>query len=644
MSVLLRLLFVESSGEAIEPTLRLLKEAGYEPAHERIDTLSSMKAALLARRFDMVIADYVLPGFNVLDALEHLNRLDPDVPLIVVSSEVGKAVAVEIMKHGARDFISRDDLTRLVPAIQRELLQAEVRRERRNALDALRACEDRYRELVDNANDMIYVHDLDGNFTSMNKAGELIFGYSRQEFMQMNTSQIFSPQQCEHGRKMIELKLNGKPETSYEIETTTKDGRKVTLEMSTRLTYQDGKPSGVIGIGRDITLRKQLEEQLRQSQKMEAVGQLAGGVAQDFNNLLTAMTGYSELLLAALKPQDPLRRDVEEIKKAADRASALTRQLLAFSRRQVLAPQVLDLNQIVANMEKMLRRLIGENIKLVTIPSLGLGRVKTDPGQIEQVILNLCINARDAMPQGGTLTLETANVTLDGSYVRSHAMVQPGPYIKLVVSDTGCGMNEEVQAHLFEPFFTTKETGRGTGLGLSTVYGIVHQSGGHIHVYSEPGKGAAFTIYLPKAEEKAELEKTAELLTHSPIGSETILLAEDEEVVRNLVRTVLLRNGYTVLEARNGEDALLVSARNPGVIHLMLTDTVMPGMSGRELADKLAPTRPEMKVLYMSGYTRDSIIQHGVLEPGTAFIQKPFLPDALVRKVREVLRSKLPPT
>ncbi|MBI5419354.1 MAG: response regulator [Deltaproteobacteria bacterium] len=388
------------------------------------------------------------------------------------------------------------------------------------------------------------------------------------------------------------------------------------------------------------TLRRS-EEQLRQAQKMEAVGRLAGGIAHDFNNLLTAIAGYSTLLLQGVV-DDPSRRNIQEIQRASDRAASLTRQLLAFSRRQILQPKVMDLNAVVGAMDDMLRRLIGEDIDLLTVLEPGVRKVKADPGQMEQVIMNLAVNARDAMPEGGKLTIETANVVIDESSVRGHVTMQAGSYVVLALSDTGSGMDPETISHIFEPFFTTKEVGKGTGLGLSTVYGIVKQSGGYIWVYSEPGRGTTFKIYLPQATEEAETAKPAEVRAGLLGGSETILLVEDEDSVRSLVREVLARNGYTVLAARNGEDALRACDGNAGAIHLMLCDVVMPGMSGVELARRIVPLRPEIKVLYMSGYTDTAIVRQGVLDPGTAFLEKPFAPDALARKVREVLDSDNP--
>ena len=409
-----------------------------------------------------------------------------------------------------------------------------------------------------------------------------------------------------------------------------------------------GKVGGVIEYIRDISQQKQAEEalrlseaNLRQSQKMEAVGRLAGGVAHDFNNILTAIIGYSELLQGKFELVDPRRDDLEEIRRAAERASSLTRQLLAFSRKQIFAPKVINLNNLILNLDKMLRRLLSEDIKLNTIPVENLGEVMADPGQIEQVILNLAVNARDAMPRGGVITIETQNVFLDAAYAQKYVEVQPGDYVMLAVSDTGSGLDEASRARIFEPFFTTKKLGQGTGLGLSTVHGIIKQSGGHITVYSEVGQGATFKVYLPRLHQPVQAEAVAPACYTLDRGTETILLVEDEDMVRQVARRILEMHGYTVLEAASGPDALLVSQKAPGSIHLMLTDVVMPGMSGGETAERLQAQRPELKVLFMSGHTENSIVHHGVLDPGVAFIQKPFRSERLVHQVRQMLDQPL---
>ena len=399
---------------------------------------------------------------------------------------------------------------------------------------------------------------------------------------------------------------------------------------------EDGHLVRVWGTQRDVTDQRHLEEQFRQSQKMEAVGQLAGGIAHDFNNLLTAILGNTQLLMRELPPGDSKRGDVEEIRKASERAASLTRQLLAYSRRQMLQPEVLDLNGVVAEMDKMLRRLIGEHIALVTVPAPDLGRVRADPNQIEQVVVNLAVNARDAMPDGGKLTIETSNVELDDTFAQAHLGSVPGPYALLTVTDSGTGMDATVRAHLFEPFFTTKEVGKGTGLGLATVYGIVKQSGGYISVYSEVGRGSSFKIYLPRI--AAPTDQPLGPQRDGPArGTETVLVVEDEPAVLSLSTRALEAQGYLVLAASDAAAALRVVERHGSTIHLLLTDVVMPGMSGRELADRLAAQRNGIRILYMSGYPGDAVVQHGGLAVGSAFLQKPFSPDALARKVRDVL-------
>jgi two-component system, cell cycle sensor histidine kinase and response regulator CckA len=388
---------------------------------------------------------------------------------------------------------------------------------------------------------------------------------------------------------------------------------------------------------RERVERRQLEEEYRQAQKMEAIGRLAGGVAHDFNNLLTAILGYGQLILSELEEKNPLHEYASEVVKAGERAATLTRQLLVFSRKQILQPKPLDLNAIVREMERMLRRVIGENIDLLTSCAPQLGRVHADAGQIEQVLMNLVVNARDAMPDGGKLTIETAEMELDRSYAEQHSDVAPGKYVVLAVTDTGIGMTPDVKARIFEPFFTTKGAGQGTGLGLSTVYGIVNQSGGHIVLYSEPGHGTSFKICLPRVDEAPEPAPPPADGAPAASGSETILLVEDEEIVRRLARNVLSEKGYRVLEAVDGKSAVDICNAHLGPIDLLLTDLVMPGMSGRDLALYIHATRPSTKVLFMSGYSEGAVIHQGMLEEHTPFLSKPFSPDALVRHVRETL-------
>jgi PAS domain S-box-containing protein len=412
---------------------------------------------------------------------------------------------------------------------------------------------------------------------------------------------------------------------------------RIVEERSTVLRDSLGRPIRMVGTVLDVTERQRLEEELRQAQKMEAVGRLASGVAHDFNNLLTAILGSAELLLGRLGPDHPERVEAEEIRKAAMWAADLTRQLLAFSRQQVLDPQVFDLSAVVTDMDKMLRRLVRADIVFRTHLAPDLSAVRADPGQIEQVIMNLAVNACDAMPGGGTLTIETANVELGAEPEQEQAPAAPGHYVMLTVSDTGMGMTATTQSHIFEPFFTTKERGKGTGLGLSTVYGIVKQSEGYVWLESEPGRGTTFKVYLPRVDAPIEATAPGPARTASVGGDETILVVEDQEPVRRLTRKVLETRGYAVLAAADGPEALRVAEHHPGTIHILVTDVVMPGMSGREVGRQLAAERPEMRVLYLSGYADDSIVHHGVLEPGLAFLQKPFTPETLARRVREVL-------
>jgi signal transduction histidine kinase/CheY-like chemotaxis protein len=424
----------------------------------------------------------------------------------------------------------------------------------------------------------------------------------------------------------------------FEIAFRTKSGE-IRVAMDSAEVIDVAGQECTIAIFRDVTEQKTLEKQLRQTQKMEAVGQLTGGIAHDFNNLLGVIIGYSEILEHRLPPGDPLHKECLQIKKAGQSAASLTRQLLAFSRQQVLEPKVLDINAIVLNVEKMLQRLIGEHIDLRTNLDHALGSVKADQNQMEQVIINLAVNARDAMPQGGKLLIETANVDLDEDYARRHPPQLPGAYVLLSVADTGMGMDAETQSHIFEPFFTTKEVGKGTGLGLATVYGVVRQSGGHIWVYSELGQGTTFKIYLPRAGQTAGLQHPLPSPAEYLRGSETVLLVEDEEALRELTRSLLEGAGYTVLEAELPEAAIEIALRHGGPIHLLLTDMVMPGMTGRDLGTKLAPIRPEMKVVYMSGYT--GFTHAGLADSEIALLGKPFTREKLLRKLREALESEI---
>jgi signal transduction histidine kinase len=513
----LHVLMVDDSENDAELILASLRKSGREIAARRVDNAQAMRVALQTDSWDLVLSDWSMPTFGGAAALEVLNSIRTDIPFIIVSGTVTEALAVEAMRSGARDWVLKDKLARLVPAVERELNEAE---ERRRAAEALRIS----------------------------------------------------------------------------------------------------------------------EEQLRQSQKMEAIGGLAAGVAHDFNNLLSVIIGHADLLLGDLNPADPMHESVDEIRGAAARAAELTKQLLAFSRQQVLQPRLTDLNKVMLGMEKMLKRLIGEDVELAMTGAPDLGLAMVDPGQIEQVILNLAVNARDAMPRGGQLTIETANVSFDDDYGAQHVGARPGRHVMLAISDTGVGMDAATQARIFEPFFTTKETGKGTGLGLATVFGIVQQSGGTIWTYSEVGRGTTFKVYLPVAKGTRREAADRPPPHEEPVRrTETILLVEDEPAVRTLIRTVLQRQGYRVIDVSNGGEALLACEGRSERIDLLLTDVVMPRMSGPDLAKRLVTLRPTLKVLYMSGYTDRAIVNHGVLEPGVAFLQKPIAPKVLLRKVSEAL-------
>ncbi|MBM3891534.1 MAG: PAS domain S-box protein, partial [Verrucomicrobia bacterium] len=517
--------------------------------------------------------------------------------------------------------------------------------ERRRAEEALRQAEEKYRGIFENAVVGLSQTTPDGRFLTVNSSLARMLGYeSPAEMLAAVTDiarQLYA--RAEDRAEVIRLLRQHGVVHRFETQFVRKDGSRIWVSMHARAVLDaNGQIERIEGTVVDITRRKQLEEELRQAQKMEAVGRLAGGVAHDFNNMMMAILGYSEMLLDQLPKESPYRKEVEEILQAGERAADLTRELLAFSRQQILQPKVINLNEVVLAVSKMLRRLISENIELIIQTADDLGSVQTDPGQMGQVVMNLALNGRDAMPGGGQLIIQTANCALDEAAAQQHVGLTAGDYVTLTVSDTGKGMDPEMMAHLFEPFFTTKDRARGSGLGLSIVYGIIKQSGGHIHVQSEPDRGSTFTIYLPRVEQPAEPVALPQPTAAPARGTETVLVAEDEDTVRNLVSEVLRRNGYTVLAARDGSEALALAGRQQGPIHLLLTDMVMPGLGGHELAERLARVRPDTKVLYMSGYTDNDIVRQGALKPETAFLQKPFAPEVLTRRIRELLDARTP--
>jgi len=733
------------------------------------DSPEAFVRCLDSNGFDVILSDYTIPGFDGLAALALAREKSPDVPFILVSGTIGEERAIDAVSRGVTDFILKDRLGRLVPAVRRALEEARAHRAQRAAENALHESEKRFRSLVENALEGIFQETPGGRFTAANPAFARILGYeSTQQLMSevSNASQLYvDPRR--RAELLVTLEVEGQV-SGFEVQLRRKDGRLIwarqairalrdsqghpvsfeglledvterrgaeealleserwlretqqiaqvgswawdvrnndvvwsdelyriygisphqrpeahkghlervipddrprvaqiitealrnlePVEYEFRIVREDGslrtlrtygrvqtdgagQAVRMVGATQDITASRLLEEQLRQAQKMEAIGQLAGGIAHDFNNLLGVISGYGDLLMKEIGPQHPGHRRLEQIRRAADRAAGLTRQLLAFSRKQTLQPAVLDLNTVVGDIDNMLRRLIGEHIQFVSVLAPKLGKVRADPGQLEQVLVNLAVNARDAMPRGGKLIIETADAFLDRSYLQTHADGRPGPYVVLAVSDTGHGMDARTVSHIFEPFFTTKDPGKGTGLGLSTVYGIVKQSEGLVHVYSEPERGTTFKVYLPRVEDNGAVERPEVATEAEPGGSETVLLAEDENSLRILIREVLKDAGYRVIEAMSAEEAVSRAESHRGPLHLLISDLIMPRMTGRQLAEQVTAKRPACKVLYMSGYTPEALGHQGLSDPGAHFLEKPFTMNALLRKVRDVLGS-----
>ncbi len=637
----LRVLLVEDQESDAELLLRELRRAGRPVQYERVEDAAAMRAALERGGWDAIVCDWSLPAFSAQAALHVVKEMGVDLPFIIASGSIDDESAIDALRAGAHDFVLKNNLARLTPAIEREMRERAVRVARKRAEEEVRLSAARYRALFEASPLPKFVYEVDTlALLDVNEAAVRHYGYSRQELSRMTFDGIRRAEDSLAPRH--ELRREGGASFDRIWRHVVKDGREIQVTIESQDIDFEGRTARLV-IATDVTERlraeqalRATEEQLRQAQKLEAIGSMAGGIAHDFNNMLSVVLSYANLAMEGLREGDPLREDLQEIRRAGERAAEMTRQLLAFSRKQMLEPRVIDPNGLLTGMEKMLARLLGEDIKLSLHTPRAVGRVLVDPSQFEQVIMNLVVNARDAMPEGGTLSIETADVDLDEPYAASHMDVTPGPHVMIVVSDTGAGMDRATMGRIFEPFFTTKEPGKGTGLGLSTVFGIVKQSGGHLWVYSEVGQGTTFKIYLPRTE-VAEPRHSDAPTVGELTGTETILLVEDEDQVRALMRTVLKRNGYQVLEAQNGGEALLIAEEFAGTIHLLVTDVIMPRMSGRRVAERLSKVRPGMPVLYVSGYTENMIVQHGVVDPGVTFLQKPVTPEVLLRKVRQVL-------
>ncbi len=628
----LRLLIADDSESDALLLADELQSAGYVLTYLRVDTAEAMSTALDRHQWDVVIGDYSMPQFKGTTALAMLRERDLDIPFIFVSGTISEEVAIEAMRAGARDYVMKGNLGRLLPAIAREMAESQRREEHRRLAATLR-------ELVERAPVGIYRSTPAGQILSANAALARMLGYdSPDELIRLDLERDVYADAAERRRLMDRDTYSDQEYDEVEATWKAKNGRRLNVQLSVRAARNaQGAVEFYETFVKDVTEQRRLETQFLQAQKMEAVGRLAGGVAHDFNNLLTVMLSYSSLLLEAWPVDHPDREDVEQIKKAAEGASSLTRQLLAFSRQQLLDPKNTDVNGVVQHIEKLLIRLLGVDVRLETRLADDCGTVKVDPGQLEQVIMNLAVNARDAMPRGGVLTIETANMELDEAFATAHLNAAAGSYVMLAVSDTGVGMDEATQARIFEPFFTTKEVGKGTGLGLATVHGIVRQSNGFVWLYSEVGRGTSFKIYLPRLDAPADARAGAQAPALS--RGETVLVVEDSDAVRRATCRVLERLGYRVMDAANAQAALHIAAAYDGAIHVLLTDMVMPGNDGRWLAEQLLTRRRETKVLFMSGYTDHAIVHNGVLDAGIAYLQKPLTPHTLGRKLRDLLQT-----
>jgi PAS domain S-box-containing protein len=635
----LRVLVLEDRPDDAELIVEALSRAGFEPRWIRVEHERDYRLAL-DDDWDIILSDFNLPNFDALRAIQILNERRSKVPLIVVSGSIGEEVAVDLLRQGAADYLLKDRLGRLPEAVRRALEDRRLRERERTHQHALAATEERMRFALEAAGVGVWEADLATGTVQWSRLLEQLHGLAPGGFagrFDAFLELIHADDRAVVGAE-IERATRDRDQSRILYRCIWADGGVHWLRGIGRTIYDPaGRPLRAAGVGLDITERQNLEERYRQSQRMESIALLAGGIAHDFNNLLTAILGFTEVAAEQLEEASPIRPAVDQIRQAAHRAESLTRQLLAYSRQQILEPRVLDLREVVLSFEPMLRRLIGEHIDVVVHATPPIGNVKADRGQIEQVILNLAVNARDAMPAGGTLSIELSETVFDEEYSGRHAGAAPGRTILLAVSDTGSGMDAATVARVFEPFFTTKEQGHGTGLGLATVYGIVKQSGGHIWAYSEPGVGTTLKVYLPCVDAAADVPAVVAATSGALTGHETVLVVEDEEALRDLIQLVLERLGYRVLVAATPAAAFKAAEAQPD-LHLLLTDIVLPKMNGREIAERLRQARPALRVLFMSGYADNAAAVAGRLPDRAPFLQKPFTPNQLATKVRAALQ------
>ncbi len=638
MGIPLKVIVVEDSMDDHELLVRELERGGYAPQTVRVDTPEALREVLAEPGWEIVISDYIMPRFSGLAALELLRQSGRDLPFIVISGTVGEDVAVETMRAGAHDYLMKENLTRLVPAVRRELREVTERREHRQADEALKESERRFRTLSEASPQGVFLHDNAGKCLYINSCGSEITGYSSAEVVGTDWFHILHPDDVERAAAEWEaFRQNEHKIFESDLRLLHANGTTRWVQVRVgKVRDEQGVATDYVGSLVDITQHLMFQERLLQAQKQESLGRLAGGIAHDFNNILTAILGYAELASDLVPPEHAAQERIRNIQKAAGRAADLIRQLLAFASKQMITPRVITLNSVLEETGSLLLRLIGSHIKLEILPGSDVGAIRADPGQMQQILINLGVNARDAMPEGGKLTIATRSVHLEAGLTQDNREVLPGNYVLLEVTDTGIGMNKEILQHIFEPFFTTKEIGKGTGLGLATCHGIVRQNGGHIWVESEVGKGTSFRITLPQVNEIPTKEKEPETLSYLG-GKETILLVEDDALLRELTAEALRAEGYAVIEAASGKEALVIATAFTEPIHLLVTDVVMPLMSGKELAQKMLKVQPDLRILFISGYAENAVMTQGILESGVLFLPKPFSVAGLAHKVRAVL-------